>query len=76
MPKTGVAFYTAILSALLEKPVKEQMVILGEMTIHGGLKRMAMLSGKTANSDNGFSIKEVAGSNLGESLISILSAVI
>lgn len=44
--ETGVAFYVAILSALLEKPVKEQAVILGEMTIHGGLKRIAALMEK------------------------------
>ena len=44
--ETGVAFYVAILSALLEKPVKEQMVVLGEMTIHGGLKRVTTLMEK------------------------------
>lgn len=44
--ETGVAFYVAILSALLDKPVKEQTVILGEMTIHGGLRRIATLMEK------------------------------
>lgn len=44
--ETGVAFYIAILSALLQKPVKEQMVILGEMTIHGGLRRIGALMEK------------------------------
>jgi ATP-dependent Lon protease len=44
--ETGVAFYVAILSALLQKPVKEQIVILGEMTIHGGLRRVTTLMEK------------------------------
>lgn len=42
--ETGVAFFISILSSLLEKPVKEQMVVLGEMSIHGGLMRVNNLT--------------------------------
>jgi len=31
--ETGVAFYIAMISALLGKAVKPQLVVLGEMTI-------------------------------------------
>jgi ATP-dependent Lon protease len=42
--ETGVAFFIAILSALLEKPVQEQLVVLGEMSIHGGLRKVDALT--------------------------------
>jgi ATP-dependent Lon protease len=42
--ETGVAFFVAILSALLERPLLEQLVILGEMSIHGSLLRVDKLS--------------------------------
>ncbi len=42
--ETGVAFFIAILSALLEKPVQEQLVVLGEMSIHGGLHKVDALT--------------------------------
>lgn len=35
--QTGVAFFVAILSSLLQKPVRERLVVLGEMSIHGVL---------------------------------------
>ncbi len=41
--ETGVAFFVSILSNLLEKPVNKQLVILGEMTIHGGLLKVNSL---------------------------------
>jgi ATP-dependent Lon protease len=42
--ETGVAFFVAILSALLERPLVEQLVILGEMSIHGSLLRVDKLT--------------------------------
>ena len=41
--ETGVAFFVSMLSNLLEKPVNKQLVILGEMTIHGGLLKVNSL---------------------------------
>jgi len=42
--QTGVAFFVAILSSLLQKPVRERLVILGEMSIHGVLMRVSGLT--------------------------------
>ncbi len=42
--ETGVAFFVAILSALLDRPLVEQLVILGEMSIHGTLLRVDKLT--------------------------------
>lgn len=42
--ETGVAFFIAMLSAMLDKPVLEQLVILGEMSIHGSLLKVPALS--------------------------------
>ena len=44
--ETGVAFYIAMISALLGKAVKPQLVVLGEMTIHGGLRKIRGLTEK------------------------------
>ena len=41
--ETAVAFYVSMLSALLEKPVKEQTVVLGEMSVGGILMRVSNL---------------------------------
>lgn len=41
--ETAVAFYISMLSALLEKPVKEQTVILGEMSVGGILMKVSNL---------------------------------
>ena len=35
--ETGVAFFIAMLSSMLEKSVQDQLVVLGEMSIHGSL---------------------------------------
>jgi len=42
--ETGVAFFIAMLSALLDKPVLEQLVVLGEMSIHGSLLKVPALA--------------------------------
>jgi ATP-dependent Lon protease len=42
--ETGVAFFIAMLSALLDKPVLEKLVILGEMSIHGSLLKVDKLT--------------------------------
>jgi ATP-dependent Lon protease len=42
--ETGVAFFIAILSALLTRPVVEQLVVLGEMSIHGTLLKVDKLT--------------------------------
>jgi ATP-dependent Lon protease len=42
--ETGVAFFIAMLSALLDKPVLEQLVVLGEMSIHGSLLKVPALT--------------------------------
>ncbi len=42
--ETGVAFFIAMLSAMLEKPVLEQSVVLGEMSIHGSLLKVPALA--------------------------------
>ena len=44
--ETGVAFYIAMISALLGKAIKPQLVVLGEMTIHGGLRKIRGLTEK------------------------------
>ena len=40
----GIAFFVAMVSALLDKPVEESLVILGEMSLHGGLEPMTALT--------------------------------
>jgi len=42
--ETGVAFFIAMLSAMLDKPVLEQSVVLGEMSIHGSLLKVPALA--------------------------------
>ena len=42
--ETGVAFFIAMLSALIEKPAQDRLVILGEMSIHGSLLKVDKLS--------------------------------
>ncbi len=42
--ETGVAFFIAMLSALIDKPVQDRLVILGEMSIHGSLLKVDKLS--------------------------------
>ena len=52
--ETGVAFFIAMLSALLDKPVLEQSVVLGEMSIHGSLLKVPALAERLQLSmDNG-----------------------
>jgi ATP-dependent Lon protease len=40
----GIAFFVAMVGALLDKPVQESLVILGEMSLHGGLQPMSALT--------------------------------
>jgi ATP-dependent Lon protease len=42
--ETGVAFFIAMLSALLDKAVQDRLVILGEMSIHGSLLKVDKLT--------------------------------
>lgn len=42
--ETGVAFFVAMVSALLGKPVMESLVVLGEMSIRGGLLEVGSLT--------------------------------
>ncbi|MFW6068729.1 MAG: protease Lon-related BREX system protein BrxL [Chloroflexota bacterium] len=42
--ETGVAFFIAMLSSLMDRPVVEQLVILGEMSIHGTLLKVDKLA--------------------------------
>ena len=42
--ETGVAFLIAMLSAMLNRPAVESLVILGEMSIHGALLRVDSLA--------------------------------
>ncbi|MBN1450020.1 MAG: protease Lon-related BREX system protein BrxL [Anaerolineales bacterium] len=52
--ETGVAFFIAMLSALLDKPALEQLVVLGEMSIHGSLLKVPTLAERLQLSmDNG-----------------------
>ncbi len=52
--ETGVAFFIAMPSGLLEKPTLEQLVILGEMSIHGSLLEVPGLAERLQLSmDNG-----------------------
>ncbi|HPZ06909.1 MAG TPA: protease Lon-related BREX system protein BrxL [Candidatus Eremiobacteraeota bacterium] len=39
----GIAFYIAILSAIINKPIAGSLVVLGQMTIHGVLNRIEKL---------------------------------
>lgn len=41
--ETAVAFFIALVSALLEKPVREQLVVLGEMSVQGLLLKVSNL---------------------------------
>ena len=41
--ETAVAFYVSMVSSILEKPVKEQTVVLGEMSVGGILMRVSNL---------------------------------
>lgn len=40
----GVGLFIGVLSALLDKPTKEQLVVLGDMSIHGTLLRVNQLT--------------------------------
>jgi ATP-dependent Lon protease len=42
--ETGVAFFVGMVSALLSKPVLESLVVLGEMSIRGGLLKVGLLT--------------------------------
>jgi len=42
--ETGVAFFVAMVSALLGKPVVESLVVLGEMSLRGGLLKVDLLT--------------------------------
>lgn len=42
--ETGVAFFVGMVSSLLGKPVLESLVILGEMSIRGGLLKVGLLT--------------------------------
>jgi len=39
----GVAFYIALLTAMVQKPICGGLVVMGQMTIHGGLSRIDQL---------------------------------
>jgi ATP-dependent Lon protease len=41
--ETAVAFFISLVAALLEKPVREQLVVLGEMSVQGLLQKVANL---------------------------------
>ena len=41
--ETAVAFFIAMVSAVLEKPVLDRTVVLGEMSVHGLLLKVASL---------------------------------
>jgi ATP-dependent Lon protease len=38
--ETGVAFFVGMVGALLDKPVMESLVVLGEMSLRGGLLKV------------------------------------
>lgn len=42
----GVAFYVALISAILGRPIAAQLVVLGQMSIHGVLSRVEGLGDK------------------------------
>ncbi len=42
--ETGVAFFIAMVSALLGRPALESLVVLGEMSIRGGLLKVGSLT--------------------------------
>jgi ATP-dependent Lon protease len=42
--ETAVAFFVSLVSALLEKPVRNQLVVLGEMSVQGLLLKVANLT--------------------------------
>jgi len=44
--ETGVGFFISILSAVLSRPTAPQLVVLGEMSIHGVLMRVDSLADK------------------------------
>jgi ATP-dependent Lon protease len=44
--ETGVGFFIAILSSVLDRPTATQLVVLGEMSIHGVLMRVDSLGDK------------------------------
>ncbi len=44
--ETGMAFFIALLSAVLARPLVPQLVILGDLTIHGVLMRVDSLADK------------------------------
>jgi len=42
--ETGVAVFVALVSALVGKPAVESLVVLGEMSIRGGLQKVSLLT--------------------------------
>ncbi|MBN2566263.1 MAG: ATP-dependent Lon protease, partial [Candidatus Eisenbacteria bacterium] len=42
--ETAVAFYIGLVSALIEKPLREQLVVLGEMSVQGMLMKVGNLT--------------------------------
>jgi ATP-dependent Lon protease len=42
--ETGVAFFVGMVGALLDKPVMESLVVLGEMSLRGGLLKVGSLT--------------------------------
>jgi ATP-dependent Lon protease len=42
--ETGVAFFVGMVGALLDKPVQESLVVLGEMSLRGGLLKVGSLT--------------------------------
>lgn len=42
--ETGVAFFVAMVSTLLGKPMVESLVVLGEMSLRGGLLKVGSLT--------------------------------
>lgn len=42
--ETAVAFYIGLVSALIEKPLREQLVVLGEMSVQGLLMKVGNLT--------------------------------
>ena len=60
--EAGVAFFVSMVSALLGKPVMESLVILGEMSIRGGLMKVVLLSGVLADAlGMGWAIGAIGG---------------
>ena len=44
MQKQAVAFFVCLVTALLEKPLREQLVVLGEMSVPGLLLKVSNLT--------------------------------